>query len=71
MFKEGDTVKCVDAGFVQYLTKGKEYRVMRKSLTDTVEVVNDRGDREVHFDYRFVLVGSSKPGPTAVIEVLY
>ena len=54
-FKVGDIVKCVDAGFYNYLTVGKEYVLLDVNNDGEVKVEDDEGGCYYYYSYRFEL----------------
>lgn len=79
MFKSGDLVYCVDAGYPCALTKGKIYKleaVFRRKVYNSprVLVINDRGNKEEYSSLRFSekweLPEYSKKGSDEYEEIL-
>ena len=62
-FKVGDIVKCVDAGFYNYLTVGKEYVLLDVNNDGEVKVEDDEGGCYYYYSYRFELSKGSATTP--------
>ena len=54
-FKVGDVVKCVDSGFFNNLTIGKDYVLLGVSGDGEIKVENDKGSCFYYYSYRFEL----------------
>mgnify|MGYP000753519633 CR=1 FL=1 len=54
-FKVGDVVKCVDAGYYNNLTTGKDYVLLDVSDDGEIKVENDKGVDCCYYHYRFEL----------------
>ena len=64
-FKEGDVVKCVDAGVYNNLTTGKDYMLLDVRDYGVVKVENDKGSCSYYYSYRFELCNSGEtPQPS-------
>ena len=63
-FKVGDVVKCVDAGYYNNLTTGKDYVLLDVSDDGEIKVENDKGSCFYYYSYRFELCGSANAQQT-------
>ena len=63
-FKVGDVVKCVDAGYYNNLTTGKDYVLLDVSDDGEIKVENDKGSCFYYYSYLFELCGSANAQQT-------
>ena len=65
IMKKGDKVRCVNVGSNCGLTNGKVYKVLNEYAfndgrgTLGVDIINDKGQRELYYQYRFELVNTT------------
>lgn len=62
-FKENGRVVCVNnVGLENYLTLGKEYKVLYNGTSRLIEIINDQGDKESYSKKRFKLANEKTKG---------